>query len=1277
MKKTILVILSLALAFTTVAQSKMNFALARKALTIETDKDENVCVLIQGDVQQIKMLVKSVGGHFKYSTGNIASVSISINQLSKVISHKAIKRIEAFPPKVKPLSDTVLDNNKVYPVHYGQAPLPHGYDGSGVIIGFIDFGIDFNHPDFKDTLGKSRILWLWDQSKANAANTPMPYNYGQEWSNTDIDNGLCTHNPSADYGHGTHVAGIAAGNGLATGGFLGTAPKSDIIAVYVTNSVLDAVSYIYSKAQTAGKPCVINASVGSDFGPHDGKDLESEAIDSLINSHAGQSFIAAAGNSGAAGAVHLAYSTSPIDTNFTLFSPVGGNVYMYIIADSNNLKNINFSIGADKMSPTHSFRGNIPFVNVAAMPIQTPVSTNLMKAGKRIGVVQSYLDTAHGDYLLQYYITPDSTSYYWRLMATGSGSFDLWNYDNNNNYAPIVNSGLPPASTMPDSIYYKFPDTDKTIEGGFQCLNSVITVANYINRKSYTDCNGNPQLEPTQIPGQLAASSSIGPTRDGRIKPDIASPGEVTMAAIEASTKSGEIGTGKQYQLAQGCYHWRGTGTSNSCPGVAGIAALYLQKNPTATAAQVKQAIINSAAQDQFTGNSLPDKYWGYGKVDALAALTESLTVFQPLDTTVCENDSAVFTVKYNRTGLSYQWQVNQGSGFNNLSNAPPYNGVTTDSLTITAAPFSFNNYTYRCIINNCSTCVKSFHAAKLTVNPAPSITTTSKADSICFNANSQSSRLTYSTTSNTPATYSIVWNATAISQGFVNDTNVLLPVSPIYIKVPANAMTATYAGTITVKNGLGCSSTSANNFTITIDTLPIATTGGNSIICSDSSVTISGAHAQYGTIAWTEDGTGNITSGGLTISPTYTASAGDEGNTVTLTMTVSNGNICSSSATYTVKVDSLPVALVSGNKTICSDSTITINSAVAKNGSIVWTTNGAGNLSNASSVSPTYAALAGDEGNVVILTMTVTSTNNCVHKTAIATYSLIIDSLPKALAGGSQTICADSTVTIIGASASNGTIFWTENGSGSIISGVTTESPVYAATVNDGGNQVLLTMTVTSTNTCTPATATDTYTIHVNPLPLVNITGLALSYCYNASAKTLTGTPSGGVFSGIGITDAINGVFNPVVAGAGTYTITYKFTDSNSCSNIAGKNTTVLPQPATPDSCTTTTGINSITRIDQTDIILSNVFTPNDDGVNDVFFAESKTDTSTYSGGNIGNYLMNIYNRWGELIYFSTSPNIGWDGTTMAGVKLAAGTYYYTVYIGKKKHNGFVSLIK
>ena len=609
-----------------IAQSKINFALASKLHDTKKSSLSAIDALIKGDVNSIKSIVSSVGGTFKYASGDIAAVSLSISQIAAILSNKAIQRIEAFPPQLNLLNDSILLNNNIIAVHNGQAPLTQAYDGTGIVIGFIDSGIDLTHPDFKDSLGKTRIKYLWDQTKAVAANTPLtPIDYGQEWNNLQIDNGLAvSHTDAPQHGHGTHVAGIAVGNGLANGKYKGVAPNADIIMVAIdfdgsspflpSYPVADAAYYIYSKASAMGKPCVINASLGSSLGSHDGQDLESQLINNLIEQQSGRVFVAAAGNSGNV-QYHLGYSVTS-DTNFTMFkyNASQGDTYIQVFADTNDFKNVYFAFGADQMSPVHSFRGRTAFSTIAGH-IGVLDTVVLYNNGNRIGIVQSYGDTIGGVYSMEFSITPDSSAYNWRLITTGSGKFGVWSFD-------MVSSPLPLLATMKDSLYYKLPDFNKTIETGFQCLDNVVTVANYTNRQSYKEYNGSNYLNTSIIPGKLVSSSGIGPTRDGRIKPDIASPGDVTIAAVESAWKAGLISANNTSSMAFGGYHVRNSGTSHSSPGVAGIAALYLQKYPTATAMQVKQAITSCAKQDQFTGNSLPNNYWGYGKVDAFTTLT-------------------------------------------------------------------------------------------------------------------------------------------------------------------------------------------------------------------------------------------------------------------------------------------------------------------------------------------------------------------------------------------------------------------------------------------------------------------------------------------------------------------------------------------------------------------------------------------------------------------------------------------------------------------------------
>lgn len=602
------------LSFQGQAQSKMNFSLLKQ---VRENSTQLIDVFIQGDVSTVKKLVSANGGLFKYSSGDIASVKISPSALGKLMSDPAIKRMEAYPSRLKPLGDTMLIQTNTIPVHSGAAPLSQAYDGTGVVVGIIDTGIDFVHPDFRDSAGNSRIKFLWDQTQPLDLNTPLPYNYGQEWNNTEIDGGMAVAHDDLTYGgHGTHVAGLAVGNAMATGSYKGVAPKADIVFVAIdfttSSAIADATDYIYAKADLLGKPCVINASLGDYYGSHDGQDLQAQLMKNMINFQPGRSFVAAVGNGGTT-PYHVGYTVTG-DTNFTFYE--GSSIYIPMYADTNDLKFVDFAIGADQFSP-HSFRGNIPFSDISTH-LGVLKSDTLYNGSNRIGIIQSYGDLLGGVYSMEFMITPDSGSYKWRLMTTGTGKFDVWTFD-------VYAGPLPSAATMPDSIFCKLSDTDKTTVSSFQCLDDVISVGNYTNRKVYQDVNNVTYVNVATNPGALHATSSRGPTRDGRIKPDICSPGDMTLSAV-VTAMIPYLTTNYPDNLAFGGYHVRNGGSSHASPSVAGIAALYLQKNPTATAAQIKNEILCSARLDSFTTGTLPDNNWGYGKSDAFETLKGCVT---------------------------------------------------------------------------------------------------------------------------------------------------------------------------------------------------------------------------------------------------------------------------------------------------------------------------------------------------------------------------------------------------------------------------------------------------------------------------------------------------------------------------------------------------------------------------------------------------------------------------------------------------------------------------
>ncbi|MEI7594575.1 MAG: T9SS type A sorting domain-containing protein [Bacteroidota bacterium] len=423
-----------------------------------------------------------------------------------------------------------------------------------------------------------------------------------------------------------------------------------------------------------------------------------------------------------------------------------------------------------------------------------------------------------------------------------------------------------------------------------------------------------------------------------------------------------------------------------------------------------------------------------------------------------------------------------------------------------------------------------------------------------------------------------------------------------------ANTLTPTYTAaagdagntvtlTMTVTGAAPCATQVTATYTVYVTALPTATAGGNQTICSNGAATVSGATSANGTIAWTENGAGSITSGSNTLTPTYTAAAGDAGTTVTLTMTVTG---CSSNAvaTYSVYVPALPTANAGGTQTICSNGTATVSGATSSNGTILWTENGAGTITaGANTLTPTYTAAIGDARNTVTLTMTVTANTPCTSE-ATATYSVVVDGLPTATAGGLSNICNPNggTATVSGATSSNGSIAWTENGAGSISSGANTLTPTYTADAADAGNTVTLTMTVTSNNSCgNTATSSATYDITV-AMPLVATAGGNQTICSSETATVTGATATGGTIAwtenGAGsITSGANSLTPTYTAAAGdagntvtltmtvtgcsnSTTATYSvFVNTSPTANVSGNQTICSNETATVSGATSSNG--------------------------------------------------------------------------------------------------------
>lgn len=616
---------------------KLNLDLYKR-ISAEHNSTELVNLLAEADIQKLSGFLKENGGFIRYSYGDIASVMIPLDKISELSGMNWLRRVESNMKKYQPMNDTMRSINYINAIHAGASPLNSPLKGKDVVVGIIDTGVDFDHADLQDTLGQTRILHLWDQNQPLGSNTPQPYNYGQEWNNTQIDFGAANIHTDIPYsGHGTHVTGIAAGNALANGSNRGVAPEADIIEVaFNFNDVShfnysDAVNYIFTKAAAAGKPCVINASLGDYYGSHDGTDLESQMISNMLDQQPGRVLVGAAGNAGTI-QFHLGYQVTS-DTNWTwlLHNSNLNALYFQVWADTAEFKNVDFAIGADANTTTSSYAGSIPFTDIFDHLGVFKADTLFGTSGNRIAVVQSFGSLQGPNYLMEFVIEPDSASYVWRWMTTGAGRFDIWKFFDLTGLSGFYTGTLPPASQVPSVAYYKYPDADQTIVSGFQCLDNVIAVGNFGNRADYIDVNGNLYSNPTVIPGEISASSSWGPTRDGRIKPDITASGGIMLSCGEQSLLNIWAGSAQADKVAQGGKHFRDGGTSSAAPVVAGIAALYLEKFPNAYAADVKAAILQCAVTDTFTGPNLPDNIYGYGKVDGFGTIVNC--GFTSLDT--------------------------------------------------------------------------------------------------------------------------------------------------------------------------------------------------------------------------------------------------------------------------------------------------------------------------------------------------------------------------------------------------------------------------------------------------------------------------------------------------------------------------------------------------------------------------------------------------------------------------------------------------------------------
>jgi len=618
----------------------------------------------------------------KYSSANWLFITTTPTWISDKMKTKELNafHFEFAPPAL--LNDSMRGHHSLDSVHIGVGGLTSAYTGKNVLIGFVDTGLDYNHPDFLDANGKTRVLKYWDHS-LTGPNSPMPYNYGQEWDSTDINNGTITSMDNS--AHGTTVAGCAVGNGMANGTNKGVAPDANIVIVETnfnlsnwTLTVADACDYIFKIADEHNMPAVVNLSIGSYLGSHDGNDPASEYMEGLINAQPGRIIVCAAGNSGQWGKYHVNGTVSS-DTTFTWFenNPAGqlgaNTIYFDYWTDTTTAHTIDFAFGADKTSPNFTLIGTTSFQNSYDNFGVNPIYDTIFNfSGQQIAAMEIYKEIEGPNFHMEILFTNvDSTSYFYRFMTKGSGNYDLWSGTTlglNN----IVSTGLPTIGQMPAIAHYQAPDSLQTIVSSWNCSEMIISTANARNRAHHIDKNGNLYTPFPSSVGQLSPNSAKGPSRLGVTKPDITAHGDVSLSAGPLWMLNDMASWSA---LDSGGWHVRNGGTSMASPVITGIAALYLEKCPFGTYSTFKTLLTSTAYTDGFTG-VVPNNAYGFGKANALDLLLT--TAIEPVPTI----SQSVFVLS-SSTAINYQWQ----------KDSLDISGATNQDITLFAADGFYQVY--------------------------------------------------------------------------------------------------------------------------------------------------------------------------------------------------------------------------------------------------------------------------------------------------------------------------------------------------------------------------------------------------------------------------------------------------------------------------------------------------------------------------------------------------------------------------------------------------------
>jgi minor extracellular serine protease Vpr len=560
---------------------------------------------------------------FQKPIAGLISLKVPLQKINSLLGLNSLNYLE-IASRISPHLDKAVIDLHADSVHAGIG-LPQGYAGKDIFIGVTDWGFDYTHPVFYDTLlQQHRIYAAWDQFKTSGP-APNGFNYGTEYTDTPsiLTAGSDTANIYSYGTHGTHVASIAGGAG-ASSPYRGVAYEAQFLFVTFLvdeGAVLDAWQWMYQKALAADKRLVINMSWGLyHFGTLDGTSILSQAITAFSN--LGVIFVNSGGNNGNVN-FHLkkTFNNDQLKSRIEFYDyNANSNMWGQSIHAWGE-PNQSFSNGIIVTNNSNVVLTESPYYNTASTPnyIDTFLVVNQDTIWYNITA-----DAAHplnGKPQMRLRVKNTNTSLRIQLKSQASnGTVHYWNVTELSN--DVGNWGMAflaagTGTTAGDNLNGISEPS---------CADDVISVGAYATQ--YATSSG------SLVGGALASFSSKGPRYDGAMKPDITAPGVAIASAISSFT-DGSYTSVATTDFNNTTYRFaKFSGTSMAAPMVTGVVALMLEANPYLSAAQVKEIIMQTARQDNYTG-TIPtggSPQWGAGKINAYAAVQLAVQTLGTLD---------------------------------------------------------------------------------------------------------------------------------------------------------------------------------------------------------------------------------------------------------------------------------------------------------------------------------------------------------------------------------------------------------------------------------------------------------------------------------------------------------------------------------------------------------------------------------------------------------------------------------------------------------------------